>query len=151
MSVRSFHESWKNWAKTKGHLPREVKFTVEKRQIISSTARPTLIWIACKQKKFTLEKFIQGLKDGLKENSRVKIKVETKTNNDVSQEFLTLITNNKDKATIIAKNLQNRFWNIKQSRNILNYNVLYEAFLISRIPQTLFNYIKPFRKVIFGF
>jgi hypothetical protein len=150
MYVRSFHESWKNWAKTKGHTPREVKFTVEKRQIISSTPRPTLIWIACNQKKFTLEKFIQDLKDGLKENNRVKIKVETTSNKNVSEEFLTLIKNNKDKAMIIAKNLQNRFWNIKHSRNILNYNVLYEAFLISRTPQTLFNFVKPFLSLTRG-
>jgi len=150
MYVRSFHESWKNWAKTKGHTPREAKFTVEKRQIISSTHRPTLIWIACNQKKFTLEKFIQDLKDGLKENNRVKIKVETTSNKDVSEEFLTLIKNNKDKAMIIAKNLQNRFWNIKHSRNILNYNVLYEAFLISRTPQTLFNFVKPFLSLTRG-
>ncbi len=144
MSGRFFHESWKNWAKTPGGSPREVKFTVEKREIINSKSRPCLIWIACKQKKLTLEEFIQRLNDGLKENNRVKIKVETKINKDVSEEFLKLIKNNKDKATFIAKNLQNRFWNIKHSRNILNYNVLYEAFLISRTPQTLFNFVKPF-------
>ena len=34
MSGRFFHESWKNWAKTPGGSPREVKFTVEKREII---------------------------------------------------------------------------------------------------------------------
>ena len=118
MYVRFFHESWKNWAKTPGGSPREVKFTVEKREIINSKSRPCLIWIACKQKKLTLEEFIQRLNDGLKENNRVKIKVETKINKDVSEEFLKLIKNNKDKATFIAKNLQNRFWNIKHSRNI---------------------------------
>jgi len=62
MYVRSFHESWKNWAKTKGHTPREAKFTVEKRQIISSTHRPTLIWIACNQKKIYFRKIYSRFK-----------------------------------------------------------------------------------------
>lgn len=143
MSVPPFHETWKNWAKTKGNSPREVRFTVEKREIIDYTVRPSLIYMACKFKKITLEDFIQRLNEGLKENHRVKIKVETTINKDVSEEFLKLVKNNKDKATFIAKNLQNRFWNIRHSRNILNYNALYEGFLISQTPQTLFNFVRP--------
>jgi hypothetical protein len=143
MSVPPFHETWKNWAKTKGNSPREVRFTVEKREIIDYTVRPSLIYMACKFKKITLEDFIQRLNEGLKENHRVKIKVETTINKDVSEDFLKLVKNNKDKATFIAKNLQNRFWNIKHSRNILNYNALYEGFLISQTPQTLFNFVRP--------
>ena len=143
MSVPPFHETWKNWAKTKGDSPREVRFTVEKRKIIDYTVRPSLMYMACKFKKITLADFIQRLNEGLKENHRVKIKVETTVNKDVSEEFLKLVKNNKDKATFIAKNLQNRFWNIRHSRNILNYNALYEGFLISQTPQTLFNFVRP--------
>jgi len=144
MSISDYHhESWKKWAKTKGNSPREVRFTVEKREIIDSTVGPCLIYSACKFKKITLEDFIQRLNEGLKENHRVKIKVETTINKDVSEEFLKLVKNNKDKATFIAKNLQNRFWNIRHSRNILNYNALYEGFLISQTPQTLFNFVRP--------
>ncbi len=150
MSVRSFHESWKNWAKTPGGSAREVKFIVEKREIIYSESRPCLIYVACSKKKLTLEEFIQRLSDGLKESNRVKIKVEEKINKDVSEEFLKLIENNKSKARFIAKNLQNRFWNIKHSRNILNYSVLYEAFLISRTPKTLFDFAKPFLSLTRG-
>ena len=52
MSVRSLHhESWKNWAKTKGTAPREIKFKFEKGQIVDTAIRPTLILIACGQKK----------------------------------------------------------------------------------------------------
>lgn len=145
MSVRSLHhDSWKKWAKTKGTAPREIKFKFEKGQIVDTAIRPTLILIACGQKKLTLDKFIQGLKEGLKENNRVKIKVESHSNKDVSKEFLLLIENNKEKALIIATNLQNKLWNKKHSRNIVNYHVLYEAFLISKIPQTLFNVRRPY-------
>ena len=145
MSVRSLHhDSWKKWAKTKGTAPREIKFKFEKGQIVDTAIRPTLIWIACRQKKITLDKFIQGLKEGLKENNRVKIKVESHSNKDVSKEFLLLIEKNKEKALIIATNLQNKLWNKKHSRNIVNYHVLYEAFLISKIPQTLFNVRRPY-------
>ena len=136
MSVRSLHhDSWKNWAKTKGTAPREIKFKFEKGQIVDTAIRPTLILIACGQKKLTLDKFIQGLKEGLKENNRVKIKVESHSNKDVSKEFLLLIEKNKEKALIIATNLQNKLWNKKHSRNIVNYHVLYQAFLISKIPK----------------
>jgi len=145
MSVRSLHhDSWKNWAKTKGTAPREIKFKFEKGQIVDTAIRPTLILIACGQKKLTLDKFIQGLKEGLKENNRVKIKVDSHSNKDVSKEFLLLIENNKEKALIIATNLQNKLWNKKHSRNIVNYHVLYEAFLISKIPKTLFNVRRPY-------
>lgn len=145
MSIRSLHhESWKKWAKTKGTAPREIKFKFEKGQIVDTAIRPTLILIACGQKKFTLDKFIQGLKEGLKENNRVKIKVESHSKKDVSKEFLLLIRNNKEKALIIATNLQNKLWNKNHSRNILNYHVLYEAFLISKIPKTLFNVRRPY-------
>ena len=59
MSVRSLHhDSWKNWAKTKGTAPREIKFKFEKGQIVDTAIRPTLILIACGQKKLTLDKFI---------------------------------------------------------------------------------------------
>lgn len=145
-----YHESWKKWAKTPGGSAREVKFIVEKREIIDSKSRPCLIYVACSKKKLTLEEFIQRLSDGLKESNRVKIKVEEKINKDVSEEFLKLIENNKSKARFIAKNLQNRFWNIKHSRNILNYSVLYEAFLISRTPKTLFDFAKPFLSLTRG-
>ncbi len=138
------HKSWKNWAKTKGTTPREIKFKFEKKQIVDTAIRPTLILIACGQKKLTLDKFIQGLKKGLKENNRVKIKVESHSNKDVSKEFLLLIENNKEKALIIATNLQNKLWNKKHSRNIINYHFLYIAFIIAKIPKTLFNVRRPY-------
>ena len=140
MSYR--HPSWKSWGIKVGNNIRGVEFKIQKRKIVGCKIESVHNMLACRQEKIDLEEFINTLNIGIKDNKRVEIKIEdNRLFGEINSGFLEKMKINEQKALFIATNLQTRYRNIKQSRNILNYNVLYESYINSIIPQTLFDRI----------